>query len=193
MEYTLYDTISVLFPLHSATLKVLVDQYEQQCQHFMASTTVSQFKKLFPASATPYKLSAGKTFITLKIKKQWDSDTLDDLADLVNLFGDSGNHLHLSRVEQGCIAVTWFVPTIDVKNLKEAIFNAAESFQAKKVLQVFVGDELMWECSQPKQPTQGDNNTLCACTEAHFSRNYNGWTAMSGHESICSVTNDCSY
>ena len=121
----------------------------------MASTTVSQFKKLFPASATPYKLSAGKISTTLKIKKQWDSDTLDDLADLVNLFGDSGSHLHLSKVERGCIAITWLCSIIDVKDLKEAIFEAAESFQAKKVLRVLVGDELMWECSQPKQPTQG--------------------------------------
>ena len=120
---------------------------------------MSQFKKLFPASATPYKLSAGKTSITLKVKKQWDSDTLGDLTDLVNLFGNSGSHLHLSKVGQGCIAVTWLCSIADVKDLKKAIFEAAESFQAKKVLRVLVGDELMWECSQPKHPKQGD---LCA-------------------------------
>ena len=134
----------------------------------MASTRVSQFKKLFPASATPYKLSAGKTSITLKIKKQWDSDTLDDLIDLANLFGDSGSHLHLFKVVRGCIAVTWLCSIIDVKDLKKAIFEAAESIQAKKVLRVLVGDELMWECSQPKHPKQGDNYTLCACTESPF-------------------------
>ena len=121
---------------------------------------MSQFKKLFPASATPYKLSAGTdTVITLKVKKQWDSDTLDDLTNLVKLFGDSGSHLHLSKVGQGCIAVTWLCSIADVKDLKKAILEAAESFQAKKVLRVLV---------QPKQPTQGDNYTLCACIESPF-------------------------
>ena len=67
----------------------------------MTGTTVSQFKKLFPASATPYKLSAEKVPVTLKLQKECDSDTLDDLTKLVNLFGVAGDYLHLSKVHEG--------------------------------------------------------------------------------------------
>ena len=123
----------------------------------MTGTTVSQFKKLFPASATPYKLSAEKVPVTLKLQNEWDSDTLDDLTKLVNLFGVAGDNLHLSKVQEGCIAVTWLCSTADVKDLKMAIFEAADSLQTRGVLQVFVGEELMWEYSQPKQ---GNEYTL---------------------------------
>ena len=118
----------------------------------MTGATVSQFKKLFPASATPYKLSAGKVPVILKLQNEWDSDTLNDLTKLVNLFGVAGNSLHLAKVQEGCIAVTWLCSTADVKDLKMAIFEAADSLQTRGVLQVFVGEELMWELySQPKQ------------------------------------------
>ena len=129
----------------------------------MTGTTVSQFKKLFPASATPYKLSAEKVPVTLKLQNEWDSDTLDDLTKLVNLFGVAGDNLHLSKVQEGCIAVTWLCSTADVKDLKMAIFEAADSLQTRGVLQVFVGEEIMWEYSQPRQ---GNEYTLyddCVC------------------------------
>ena len=155
---------------------------------------MSQFKKLFPASATPYKLSAGKVSIKLKLQNKWDSDTLDDLTELVNLFGFAGDNLHLSKVQEGCIAVTWLCFTADVKDLKVAIFEAADSLQTRGVLQVFVGEELMWELySQPKpgneycyvQTVDVDNPRglhcskhawLCTCAD-------NPWIGCSIHRS----------
>ena len=152
-----YFVCNYLFSHHSTATRKLLDQYEQQLQHFMTGTTVSQFKKLFPASATPYKLSAGKVSIKLKLQNKWDSDTLDDLTELVNLFGVAGDNLHLSKVQEGCIAVTWLCSTAGVKDLGIAVFEAAYSLQTRGVLQVFVGEELMWECSQPRQ---GNEYTL---------------------------------
>ena len=143
----------------SAATRKLVDQYEQQRQHFMTGTTVTQFKKLFPASATPYKLSVEKVPVKLKLQNEWDTETLDDLTKLVNLFGVAGDNLHLSKVQEGCIAVTWLCSTADVKDLKMAIFEAADSLQTRGVLQVFVGEELMWELYS--QPKQGSECTLC--------------------------------
>lgn len=120
----------------------------------MAGTTVSQFKALFPASATPCKLSNGKTSIILKLKKQWDKDTLEDLANLVDLFVEPGIDIHLSKVRQGCIAVTWLCSTDNVKNLMTAITDIADLLQTKGVLRILVEEEIIWECSQPEQ---GDN------------------------------------
>ena len=116
----------------------------------MASTTVSQFKQLFPATATSSKLSSGKLSFTLKLENDWGSDTLHDLTKLVKRFGVSGSHLHLSKVEDGCIAVIWLCSTTEVKQLKMAIMllEAAGSLQTMGVLQVFIGEEeLVLECS----------------------------------------------
>ena len=116
----------------------------------MASTTVSQFKQLFPATAASSKLSSGKLSFTLKLENDWGSDTLHDLTKLVKRFGVSGSHLHLSKVEDGCIAVIWLCSTTEVKQLKMAIMllEAAGSLQTMGVLQVFIGEEeLVLECS----------------------------------------------
>ena len=156
-EYVLCRTIVctqvqvTVFSLHSTTTTELVQKYERRYHHFMGGTTVSQFKALFPASATPLKLSDGKTSIILKLKKQWDMETLEDLVNLVNLFVEPGIVIHLSKVGQGCIAVTWLCSTVDVKNLRTAISDVADSLQTKGVLQVLVEEEIIWECSQPEQ------------------------------------------
>ena len=115
----------------------------------MAGTTVNQFKQLFPASATSSKLSAGKISVKLKLKNYWDNDTIEDLTKLVALFGVSGSHLHLSKVEDGCIAVTWLCSAIEVKQLKITVSDIAEPLQDMGMLQVFIGEELLLECSQP--------------------------------------------
>ena len=114
----------------------------------MASTTVSQFKQLFPATATPSKLLIEKVHVKLKLRNDWGRETLDDLTKLVNSFGVSGSHLHLFKVEDGCIAVIWLCSTTEVKQLKMAILEAIGSLQTMGVLQVFIGEEeLVLECS----------------------------------------------
>ena len=136
---------------YSATTKEIVDKYEKQCQHFMASKTVSQFKALFPASSTPSKLLqlAGKFSVELKFLNVWGDHTLDDLKNLVGLFGVPGKHLHLSKVKDGCIAVIWLCCTLFIKELKAAIVEATDLLQTKGVLKVFIEEELVLECSQP--------------------------------------------
>ena len=112
----------------------------------MTSATVSQFKKLFPATATSSKVISDKVHVKLKLKNKWDSETLQDLTELVK-FDVLGSHLHLSKVEKGCIAVIWLCSTTIVKQLKMAILEATGSLQTMGVLQVFIGEELVLECS----------------------------------------------
>ena len=107
----------------------------------MTSATVSQFKQLFPATATPSRLTFGKVFFTLKQENDWGSDTLQDLTKLVNKFGVSGSHLHLSKVEDGCIAVTWLCSIAEVKQLKMTILEVSDTLQPMGVMQVLLGDE----------------------------------------------------
>ena len=103
---------------------------------------------LFPASATPSKLLNGKTTLRLKLRNKWGDNTLSDLTDLVSLFGIPGNHLHLSKADRGCIAVLWLSSISAAKKLEEAIFKAAYSPKTKGVLQVFIGEELVFDHNQ---------------------------------------------
>ena len=117
----------------------------------MASTTLNQFKQLFPASATPSKLSAGKVLITVKLKSYWGDNTVDELTTLVNNLDVPGSHLNLYNVQKGCIASTWLCPAVDFKELR-GIVEAADSLESKGVLRVFAGvGEIMWECSRSDQ------------------------------------------
>ena len=121
----------------------------------MASTTLNQFKKLFPASATPSKLSAGKVLITVKLKPYWGDNTVEELTTLVNSLDVPGSHLHLYNVQKGCIAAIWLCPTVYFKVVK-GIVESADSLESKGVLRVFAGEgEVMWECSQPDQGIDG--------------------------------------
>ena len=117
----------------------------------MASTTLNQFKQLFPASATPSKLSAGKVLITVKLKSYWGDNTVEELTTLVNNLDVPGSHLHLYNVQKGCIAAIWLCPAVDFKELRGTI-EAAGSLESKGVLRVFAGvGEIMWECSRSDQ------------------------------------------
>ena len=117
----------------------------------MDGTSLSQFKKLFPASAVPSKLSTGKRFVTLKLKNFWGSNTLNDLKKLASLFGIPGSRLHLEKIGDGSVTVHWLCSTIDAKELKIAIVEVTDSLQIKGVLQVFIGEELVSEFVQSDQ------------------------------------------
>ena len=136
---------------YSATTEQLVVKYKEQQQNFMDGATLSQFKKLFPASAVPAKLLTGKIVVTLKLKNFWGNNTLNDLKKLVSLFGIPGSRLHLEKIGDGSVAVHWLCSTIDAKELKIAIVEATDSLQTKGVLQVFIGEELVSEFRQSDQ------------------------------------------
>ena len=118
----------------------------------MSSVTVNQFKEMFSKLATDALLSAEMVHVTFKLDNYWDEETLNDLIKLpIRLFKVPGKLLHLLRVDDGCVAVTWgLCPTADVKDLEISIKESIDSLQTNGVLQVFVGEELMWEHSQPK-------------------------------------------
>ena len=118
----------------------------------MDGTTLSQFKKLFPASAVPCKLSTGKILATLKLKNFWGNNTLgNDLKKLVGLFGIPGSRLHLKKIGDRSVAVRWLCSTIDAKELKIVIVKVTDSLKTKGVLQVLIGEELVLAFPQSDQ------------------------------------------
>ena len=81
----------------------------------------------------------------MKLYTSWGNDTLKDLTKLVGLLGVFGNHLHLSKVEDGCIAVIWLCSISVAEDLKDAIPEVSDALQSKGVLQVFVGEEIVFQ------------------------------------------------
>ena len=108
----------------------------------MASTTVSQFRKLFPASVAPSSLLNGKVPITVKLKSnKWGNSTVKDLAKFVDILDVPGRHLHLYQIKKGCIAVVWLCSITDVKEQKQALWEANYiSIQNMGVLELFIGE-----------------------------------------------------
>ena len=109
-----------MYSLHvySTTTTQLVDTYEQQLQKFKTGASLAQFKQLFPASATHSKLSTGKVPVKLKLENEWNKRTIADLEKLVKIFGILGSHLHLTKVEFGCIEVTWLCTLSVAEDIK---------------------------------------------------------------------------
>ena len=70
----------------------------------------------------------------MKLYTSWGNDTLKDLTKLVGLLGVFGNHLHLSKVEDGCIAVIWLCSISVAEDLKDAIPEVSDALH-KGVLQ----------------------------------------------------------
>ena len=89
--------------------------------------------------------------VRLKLQNFWGERTLDDLTKLVGLLGVPSTHLHLTRVDEGCIAVTWLCSTSYIRELIQAIYRAAGSLRAEGVLQVFTGEEMVLD-HQHDQP-----------------------------------------
>ena len=174
------------YHLHSTATKELVDKYEKQCQDFMASKTVNQFKALFPASATPSKLVAGKVLVELWFLNVWGDNTLNDLKNLVGIFGVPGKHLHLSKIEDSCISVTWLCSTSFITELKAAIVKATDLLLTMGVLKVFIEKELILECSQG---TATVYTTLLLLLHVHVY--YAQQSYMFGRVAICTFVLHC--
>ena len=161
--------------MYSAATRKLVDEYEELRQRFMTGTTVNQFKALFPASAAPSKMLAGKVTVTLKLKAYWGKNVVHELETFVSILDLSGGHFHLYMAKRGCIAVVWLCSTSFVeKQLKAAISEISSSLlQLKGVLQIFIGDDLVWKpagsdkiitlCTYVQQGYVFGHIRLCVC------------------------------
>ena len=88
----------------------------------------------------------------LKFLNVWADRTLDDLKNLVRLFGVPGKHFHLSIwwLHRCCLVVLYFV----YQGTKGShCWSYWLATQTKGVLKVFIEEELVLECSQPDQST----------------------------------------
>ena len=143
---------------YRATTKKLISEYEEKKDKFMGGTTLSQFKKLLPASSatdklprgnsrlvTPGKKATRKKHIIMKLQNYWGERTLKDLKMLTQMLGDPGDDLQLSKVTKNSIIVHWLYPT--ESEVEEALTAAAKSLHAEGVEQISIVLDL---CEPPQ-------------------------------------------
>ena len=112
----------------------------------MASTTVSQFRKLFPASVAPSSMLNGKVKITFKLKSYWGDKTVAELAKFVDILDVPDRHLHLYQIKKGCIAVICLCSITDAQKLKGGTWRASSALQMMGVSELYIGVVPMQLC-----------------------------------------------
>ena len=140
-EHIMHLKLSLLYSICRQETERLIDEYEDKCKEFMSSTTLTQFKELFPE---PSEIPARtKIMITLKLTNQWGGRTLQDLKSLISHFGFPTRHLHIAKVTEGCIAVHMLCACHVVPELKNAVSAASDKLYENGVLQVSVGEDVV--------------------------------------------------
>ena len=110
--------------------RLVVEQYHQQLENFLSSTSVLELEDCVHSIRHPENLER----IVLKLNRTTAKDTLRYLKKLVYLFfGDTSKTLILHKIRRGCVCVTWFVPTSLVPTLKEKAEMSLEYLASEHV------------------------------------------------------------
>ena len=151
---------------------------------FMQSTTVNQFKELFPKPATSAKQSAGKVTVTLKLQNKWGDSTIADLEKLVMHFGVI---CHLSIIKHGCIAALWLFSVGDIQKLKNAVATSTRLFLDSSVQGVHIDDEVVWHL---RTGIHKYNFIMCACAH-NFKAEHAPQIFMNNDHLTCNLNKLC--
>ena len=101
----------------SAKVKGSIQQYKQQLNEFLSTTTIQEFKGTLKTKIVDRSVVES---IILKLDESKTQETLDALEKLVNHF--FGKALFLSDVRPGCVSIIWLASS----SLLPALRTAAE-------------------------------------------------------------------
>ena len=115
-----------------------VQQYGQQLDDFLSNTSVKEFKG---ALETQIIDSSKVESVTLKLDKNRTDNTLKALKRLVyHFFGIQYKVFIHCATEDGCVRITWTVPTSLVPTLREKAEQLSPEYLASKgVLELVIG------------------------------------------------------
>ena len=121
----------------SPDLKLKMNSYVCDLQKFRSATRLCDFVDCWPVTGEAPPTSDLRTFV-VKMKLDWERCTLEDLETakgvITHKFFLQDFVLHLEKIEEGCIVVSWFVPVPFIKPLIETIqSNSTEFFVKQKI------------------------------------------------------------
>ena len=129
LNFDLLDYIVDKFDIDH--LKQKMDSYEHDLQSFRKATRLCDFIYCWPVQGETPPETELREFVA-KMKHDWDNCTLEDLESLKGVitrkFFLPEFALLLKQIKEGCVVITWLIPTPFVKALQEAIKTTNSEF-----------------------------------------------------------------
>ena len=120
-------------------MKACVEKYKQHLDDFLSKTSVKEFMGALETEITNHSVVEP---VTLKLNETKIDDTLKTLKKLVyHFFGNCSKALAHSDTGEGCVRITWLIPTSLVPTLKTIMVKkcSQEYFASQGVLELVIG------------------------------------------------------
>ena len=130
----------------SKDLKQEMDSYECDLQSFRKATRLRDFIDCWPVRGQSPPEKELRDFVT-KMKHDWDNCTLEHLENLKGVITRKFFliPLLLKEIKDGCIVITWLIPTPFVKALQEVIEStSSEFFLEQKIETITIDGEVCY-------------------------------------------------
>jgi len=129
---------------HIDHLKQEMESYEHDLQSFRKATRLCDFIDCWPVKGQTPPETELREFVA-KMKHDWDNCTLEDLESLEGVitrkFFLPEFALLLKQIKEGCVVITWLIPTPFVKALQEAIKGTNSEFFMEHRIEAITIDE----------------------------------------------------
>ena len=126
------------FAIECSEMKACVEKYKYHLDDFLSKASVKEFMGTLETEITNHSIVEP---VTLKLNETKIDDTLKTLKKLVyHFFGNCSKALAHSDTGEGCVCITWLVPTSLVPNLKTRAKKLSQEYLASQgVLELVIG------------------------------------------------------
>ena len=126
------------FAVECSEMKVCVENYKFHLDDFLSNASVKEFMGALETEITNHNIVEP---VTLKLDESKIDNTLKTLKKLVyHFFGNCSKALAHSDTGEGCVCITWLVPTSLVPTLKtRAKKLSRENLASQGVLELVIG------------------------------------------------------
>ena len=123
-------------------IKVCVEKYKYHLHDFLSKTSVKEFIGTLKTEITNHSVVES---VTLKLDESKIDSTLKALKKLVyHFFGNCSKALAHSNTVEGCVCITWLVPTSLIPTLKAMAKEHFQKYLASQgVLKLVIGPQVV--------------------------------------------------
>ena len=149
-------------------LKQKIKSYKHDLLCFRKATRLCDFINCWPVQGETPPETELREFVA-KMKHDWDNCTLEDLETLKGVitrkFFLPEFALLLKQIKEGCVVITWLIPTPFVKVLQEAIeITSTEFFVEHKIAMITIDGQEFYFSSKRKVPRELSSAPLVSIT-----------------------------
>ena len=125
------------FAVECSEMKVCVEKYKHHLNDFLSKTSVKEFMGTLETEITNHSVVEP---VTLKLDESKIDNTLKTLKKFVHhFFGNCSKALAHSDTSEGCVCITWLVPTSLVPTLRTMVKKHSQDLASQGVLELVIG------------------------------------------------------